>query len=299
MKIYDLIIVGAGASGMLSAIEAKKAGLENVLLIDKDPALGGNLNLCNYKVNTISFEDSNEYKADLINKISELYIDVLLNTMVININDNGDIICTSSERGLEVLKAKNIILANGSKEKGLQTLTISGDRVSGVLSLKTAKKIFNIENTVPGKKIVIYGTENLSLIENELKTRGVEVVAIVGEDLKLRYLNLTNHFHEGYRIKSIIGKDRISSIIITNGSEEKEILCDTLIFAQGLLSDGLVSFRSNIALNPKTTGPMVDENYQTSRKNIFALGDGIYIHESHTELKKEANTIINYIAQTI
>ena len=39
MKIYDLIIVGGGAAGMLCAIEAKKLGMKNVLLIEKDNVL--------------------------------------------------------------------------------------------------------------------------------------------------------------------------------------------------------------------------------------------------------------------
>lgn len=299
MKVYDLIVVGGGASGMLCAMKAKKAGLQNVLLIEKDPILGGNLNLSTYKLEDCLFKNSTEYKEYLIHKLSVLNVEVLLNSMVININDDGDIICTSSEAGVQILKAKSIILANGSKEKALQTLTISGDRCAGVLSLKNAKKIFNIDNTIPGKKIAIYGTENLSLIEEDLKAKNVEVTAIFGENISLHSLELSTAFYDGYKIKSILGKDRVSSVIICNGKEDKEIECDCLIYANGLLSDGLVAFRSNIALNPSTTGPKVDENFQTSRENIFASGDGIYIHSSLNELKKEVNTLINYIAQTI
>ena len=47
MNMYDLIIVGGGAAGMLCAIEAKKVGMNNILLIEKDNILGGALTLGN------------------------------------------------------------------------------------------------------------------------------------------------------------------------------------------------------------------------------------------------------------
>ena len=40
MKEYNLIIVGGGAAGILCAIEANKKGIDNILLIEKDPVLG-------------------------------------------------------------------------------------------------------------------------------------------------------------------------------------------------------------------------------------------------------------------
>ena len=35
MSIYDLIIIGGGASGMLCTIKAKKNGIKNILVIEK------------------------------------------------------------------------------------------------------------------------------------------------------------------------------------------------------------------------------------------------------------------------
>ena len=50
MEVYELIIVGGGAAGMLCAIEAKKEGIKNVLLIEKDNVLGGALCSGNYNI---------------------------------------------------------------------------------------------------------------------------------------------------------------------------------------------------------------------------------------------------------
>ena len=43
---YDVIVVGGGPAGLASAFEAKKAGAEKVLVIERDKELGGILNQC-------------------------------------------------------------------------------------------------------------------------------------------------------------------------------------------------------------------------------------------------------------
>ena len=45
MNKYDLIIVGSGASGLSAGISALKSGIKNVLILEKEDVLGGNLNL--------------------------------------------------------------------------------------------------------------------------------------------------------------------------------------------------------------------------------------------------------------
>ena len=45
MNKYDLIIVGSGASGLSAGVSALKSGIKNVLILEKEEVLGGNLNL--------------------------------------------------------------------------------------------------------------------------------------------------------------------------------------------------------------------------------------------------------------
>jgi len=46
MLQYDLVIVGAGVSGLTAAIEAKKNGVDKVLVLDREMEPGGVLNNC-------------------------------------------------------------------------------------------------------------------------------------------------------------------------------------------------------------------------------------------------------------
>lgn len=293
MMIYDLIIVGGGAAGMLAAIEAKKKGMKNVAVIEKDLNLGGFLNLANYNISESENIIGQEYKEKLLNEYKELEIKTFLNTMVLNINDKGFIICMSPEAGIFELKAENTILANGAKDKGRNILSMPGDRCSGVITLGMAKRFLNIDGINFGNEVIIYGTENLDIIFEDFKRRNIKIKAIIGN--KDNSLSLTNNIYEDFKIKEILGNARIESITITNGTKEETLKCSTLIIASGMLSDGIVAMRSNIKMNPETTGPKVNENLETSRNNIYACGNGIFIHKSIESINQEVKKLINHI----
>ncbi|HAT4090912.1 NAD(P)/FAD-dependent oxidoreductase [Clostridium perfringens] len=296
MREYDLIIIGGGASGLLSAINGKKDGIKNILLVEKDPILGGALNSADYNISEKGNLTGIEYKESLLKEFNELNIDVKLNTMVLKIEDSNEILCTSSEYGVEKIKGKNIIIANGGKEKSRNAVQIPGDRTAGVLTVGMAKKIFGIKNMVPGKNIFIVGDSTLYMIQEDLKKHNIEVSGIITDKNKNEVFDLSENLYPGYEIVSIHGEGRVSSVTIKNGDEKKNIKCDTVIFAYPMISDGLVALRSGLKLNPSTTGPAVDENLETSNKNIYACGNAIYIHKSIEEIEDECKKLIKTIS---
>lgn len=296
MREYDLIIIGGGASGLLLAINGKKDGIKNILLVEKDPILGGALNSADYNISEKGNLTGIEYKESLLKEFNELNIDVKLNTMVLKIEDSNEILCTSSECGVEKIKGKNIIIANGGKEKSRNAVQIPGDRTAGVLTVGMAKKIFGIKNMVPGKNIFIVGDSTLYMIQEDLKKHNIKVSGIITDKNKNEVFDLSENLYPGYEIVSIHGEGRVSSVTIKNGDEKKNIKCDTVIFAYPMISDGLVALRSGLKLNPNTTGPAVDENLETSSKNIYACGNAIYIHKSIEEIEDECKKLIKTIS---
>ncbi|WP_415339342.1 NAD(P)/FAD-dependent oxidoreductase [Clostridium perfringens] len=296
MREYDLIIIGGGASGLLSAINGKKDGIKNILLVEKDPILGGALNSADYNISEKGHLTGIEYKESLLKEFNELNVDVKLNTMVLKIEDSNEILCTSSECGVEKIKGKNIIIANGGKEKSRNAVQIPGDRTAGVLTVGMAKKIFGIKNMVPGKNIFIVGDSTLYMIQEDLKKHNIKVSGIIIDKNKNEVFDLSENLYPGYEIVSIHGEGRVSSVTIKNGDEKKNIKCDTVIFAYPMISDGLVALRSGLKLNPSTTGPAVDENLETSSKNIYACGNAIYIHKSIEEIEDECKKLIKTIS---
>lgn len=295
MKVYDLIIVGGGAAGILCAIDADEKGIENILLIEKDPVLGGALNLGDYNISKEKTILGKDYKTNLLDKIDKCNIDIKLNTMVLKIEEDNEVLCTSPENGIEKIKGKNIILANGAKEGSRKAVNMVGDRCSGILTVGMAKKIFNMPHMVPGKDILIAGDSTLYMIEKELREKNINIVGIITSNEDVNTYGLTDNIYNNYSIESIYGQGRINRVKLSKGDQEVFVDCDTLIFANPMLSDGLVSMRSDIKLNQVTTGPQVDKTFMTSRKNIYACGNGIFIHNYIEDIENECKEVIDNI----
>lgn len=295
MEAYELIIVGGGAAGMLCAIEAKKSGIKNVLLIEKDNILGGALCLGNYNISNELKITGKFYRTYLIEEYERYNIETKLNTLVLKIEENNEVLCTSPANGIEKIKGKKIILANGAKEGSRKAVAMVGSRCAGIYTVGMAKKVFAMENMVPGRKILIDGWNTLYMIEKELKRSNVEVVGIISDKEEINTYGLTENIYYNYEISNIEGTGRVEKAILSNDEEEIEVECDSILFAKQQLSDGLVAMRSGIKLNTDTTGPEVNDEYMTSKEKVYACGNGIYIHDYIEEIERESVLLIEEI----
>ena len=102
--LYDVIVVGGGPAGLASAFEAKKAGAEKVLVIERDKELGGILNQCihnGFGLHHFKEELTGpEYAARFAAQVFERGIEYKLNTMVMDINDDKVVTAMNREEGL-------------------------------------------------------------------------------------------------------------------------------------------------------------------------------------------------------
>lgn len=294
MKSYELIIVGGGAAGMLCAIEAKKAGIKDILLIEKDNMLGGALSSGNYNISNELNITGKFYRKYLIEEFEKYDIETKLDTMVLKVEENNEVLCTSSANGIEKIKGDKIILANGAKEGSRKAVAMVGSRCAGIYTIGMAKKVFAMD-IVPGRKMLIYGWNTLYMIEKELKRSNIEIVGIVSDKEDINTYGLTKNIYYNYEISNIKGKGRVDKVTLSNENEEIEVNCDSILFAKPQLSDGLVAMRSGIKLNPETTGPEVNDEYMTSKEGVYACGNGIHIHNYIEDIEEECSSLIEAI----
>ena len=156
---HDIVIIGGGPAGLAAAAAAKKSGAEDILILERDSVLGGILNQCihnGFGLHTFKEELTGpEYAARYEEEVKKLEIPYRLNSMVLDINKDKEITVVSRSEGLELIKAKAIILAMGCRERPRGALNIPGYRPAGIYTAGTAQRLMNIEGHMVGKEVVI------------------------------------------------------------------------------------------------------------------------------------------------
>ena len=183
MTQHDIVIIGGGPAGLAAAVAAKRAGAEDILILERDSCLGGILNQCihnGFGLHTFKEELTGpEYAARYIDRVKEEKIPYKLNTMVIDINKEKEITVINREDGLHVIKAKAIILAMGCRERPRGALNIPGYRPAGIYSAGTAQRLMNIEGFSVGREVVILGSGDIGMImARRMTLEGAHVQAV-------------------------------------------------------------------------------------------------------------------------
>ena len=110
MKTIDLVVIGSGAAGMAAAIEAKKNGIDDILILEKDERLGGILNQCIHNgFGLTEFKEEltgPEYLQRFVEQVIELKIPYKLNAQVIDLSKDKVVTYSNKEDGLTKIQAK-------------------------------------------------------------------------------------------------------------------------------------------------------------------------------------------------
>lgn len=275
-KNYDVIIIGAGISGMTSALYLKRYGMD-VLLIEKEYP-GGQLTKIGQIENYPGFLEINGF--DLANRIYEqvkkLEIPIIFeNVENIKETENSKIVETKNE----IYEAKYIVLATGRKPRKLNLPfeeELTGRGISycatcdgplyknksvlvvggGDSALQEALYLSSICN-----KVTIIHRRNSFRAKEELieKVEKCLNIEIIYNSVIDTLIEENSHF---------------SGIKIIKNDEKLELKADGLFIYIGSEVDN--SIFSMLNLQTKNDYIVVNDKYETNVDNVYACGDIIY-----------------------
>ncbi len=296
----DLLVIGAGPAGLAAAVSAKKNGLQNLVVVERNGWLGGILPQCIHDGFGLEIFKEQltgpEYAQRYIDELKRLKIPFMLDSMVLEITPEKKVF-VADQKGMFCFNAKAIVLAMGCRERTRGQICIPGTRPAGVYTAGVAQNLINLKNVMVGKDVVILGSGDVGLImARRLTLEGAKVHAVVEilphtnglpRNIQQCLIDYDIPLLLSHTVTEIHGQNRVEAVSIApvdkdlqpiKGKEQK-ITCDTLLLSIGLIPENDLSKNFDVKLSQITGGPIVDENLETSVSGVFACGNALHVHD--------------------
>ena len=310
---YDLIIIGGGSAGLAAAVSAAENGVEKILILEKEDYAGGILLQCihnGFGLHRFKEELTGpEYAARFVAQAQKFPgIEIKIRSMVLKITPEKEVHYSSEAEGYCVAKGKAVICATGCSERTRGAIRIPGDRPTGVMTAGLAQRYLNIDGYFVGKRVFILGSGDIGLImARRMTLEGSKVLGVAelmpySNGLTRNIVQCLNDFniplYLSHTVKQIIGKERLEKIILAQVDEkfqfvpgtDREFEVDTLLLSVGLIPSNPLLTEIGVRIHPKTGGPLVDENMQTSIPGIFSCGNSLHVHDLVDFVSMEGET---------
>ncbi len=308
----DVLIVGAGPAGLSAAHTLQRLGMENVVVVDREPHAGGIPLLCPHP--TFGLTDfyrpmtGQAYATRLRSKVDPAWLQC--NSTVISIG-LGLETRLSTPAGLTVLRPKRLLLATGIRETPRSARLVSGDRPRNVLTTGALQRLLAVSHRLPFENPLIVGTELVAFSALlSLRDAGVKAVAMLEQgkrivarrpaDLFARFVLKTPILYE-CRVARInaMAQDasRLASVTLerVDGTTDN-IACDAIIFTGSFVPEASLIGDRPALFDRGSRGPAIDQFWRLGQDGLYAAGNVLRSVETAAWCAREGRLAAEIIA---
>lgn len=286
---FDVIVIGAGPSGLSAATELKRLGVGSVLVVERERDAGGIPRHCLHSIYGLRewkrpmFGPA--YARRLVAEADRAGVEIWCNTTVTALKAGGEI-DISSDRGVQTLTARAVLLAMGARETPRAARLVGGTKPSGVMNTATLQSFAAFSNHIPFERPVIVGTELVSFSALlTCRTLGAKPVAMVDaadhpttrafSTLAPRLLGVPLYLRT--RITAIHGRSQVEGITVQDDAKgTRDVACDGVVFTGGFRPENALLRRSGFAIDPGSLGPQIDQYGRLADPCYYSAGNVLH-----------------------
>jgi thioredoxin reductase len=282
----NVLVVGGGPAGLACALELRRRGVSDVVVLDREQQAGGIPRHCAHQ--GFGLRDLRRpfsgpaYARRYVELARETGVVVRTEAMVTGWS--GAAVEVTSPEGRETLTARAIVLATGCRERPRAARLIPGSRPQGVFTTGLVQQL--AQRRLPiGTRALVVGAEHVSFSALlTLAHAGVAVAGMVTELRRQQSLPLAGVAARlRYRtsvwtrttVAAIHGRERVEEVELRNldSGGVRGVACDTVVFTDDWIPDHELAVLAGLELDPGTRGPRVDTALRTARAGVFATGN--------------------------
>jgi thioredoxin reductase len=283
-----VVVVGAGPAGLAAALELRRRGVPDVLVLEREAEVGGIPRHARHQ--GFGLRDLRRplsgprYARRYAELATAAGAELRTETMVTAWSPGGPLELTGPG-GRETLDPEAVVLATGCRERPRPARLVPGSRPEGVITTGTLQQLVYLKGLRPGSRALVVGAEHVSFSALlTLAHGGARAVGMVTELPRHQSLAL---FRAGAALRfrtpvwtrtalsAIHGRGRVEEVELTDvdSGALRRVVCDTVVFTADWIPDHELAVMAGIAMDAGTRGPVVDAALRTSRPGVFAAGN--------------------------
>jgi thioredoxin reductase len=286
-----VVVVGAGPAGLAAAIELRRRGVADVVVLEREREPGGIPRHAAHPGfgarDLRRLLSGPAYACRYAELARAAGAELRTESTVTGWNADGGLEVTSPT-ARETVAPAAVILATGCRERPRAARLVPGSRPAGVMTTGTLQQLVHLRGARVGTEAVVVGAEHVSfsalatLAEGGARTVAMVTAAPRHESFAAFRAGAAVRYraplHTRTAVTRIEGRERVTAVELTDldSGRARRIECDTVVFTADWIPEHELAALAGIALDPGTRGPAVDAALRTDRPGVLAAGNVLH-----------------------